>query len=589
MQNYRVDIKSNKSNLVGAINEIATLSTATDRALYNVFKKYPIDDGKMLSKSGLLLAYKKLKKQKLIKLTESQEIAFLKNVRMKKVRTVSGVTPVTVLTKPFPCPGKCIFCPNDVRMPKSYLSDEPGAQRAEMNKFDPYFQTFNRLMAFRNTGHPTDKVELLVLGGTWSFYPESYQIWFIKRCFDAMHDFGETNSTKMLTPNKELPFEESMLEKVYGVDLKDSYNKIVSKALATKRIDAMNESSTWEELFEVHEKNVDAKCRCVGLVIETRPDEITKAEVLKIRRLGATKVQIGIQSMDDTVLKKNKRGHNVAKTRRALCLLRQAGFKIHAHWMPNLYGSSPEKDIEDFKKLFSDNSIRPDELKIYPCSLIESAELMKYYKDGSWKPYTHEELLNVLVNALPLTPRYCRLTRVIRDIPSTDIVAGNKMTNFRQIAEKYLSKHKIKLEDIRSREIKRQNVSIKDLKLRVTTYSTSVSKEYFLEYITKTDKIAAFLRLSVPTKPTFVAELKNCTVIREVHVYGQSLNIGESKAGKAQHSGLGKALIAKAKEISAEEGFRRVGVISAIGTRGYYKKLGFELSTLYQVCDLQKK
>jgi len=348
---------------------------------------------------------------------------------MKETRTISGVTPVTVLTKPFPCPGKCIFCPNDVRMPKSYLSDEPGAQRALSNKFDPYLQTFNRLLAFKNTGHPTDKIELIILGGTWSSYPETYQIWFVKRCFDALNDFENYSANEMIKENDlDLPFEEAKLEEIDGSVLNKTYNQVISNAIKNTQ-NILKEVATWDELFLAHERNVKSKSKCVGLVIETRPDEIDEDEVIKIRKLGATKIQIGIQSLNDEVLKLNKRGHDVAKTIEALDLIRRAGFKIHGHYMPNLYGSNPEMDILDYNKMFNEIYFRPDELKIYPCSLIKTAELMQVYKKGLWNPYSHEELSKVLSKCITITPRYCRLTRIIRDIPSTDIVVGNYGSN----------------------------------------------------------------------------------------------------------------------------------------------------------------
>jgi len=500
----------------------------------------------------------------------------MKNIKMKNTRTVSGVTPVTVLTKPFPCPGKCIFCPNDVRMPKSYLSDEPGAQRANRNNFDPYAQTFNRLLAYKNIGHPTDKVELIILGGTWTSYPETYQIWFVNRCFNAMNDFNEkSNST--YESKMEMPYEEKSLD----ISKKESYNSKISKALVNN-----NEKSSWEELFKSQEKNVNSQTRCVGLVIETRPDEITEKEVIRIRKLGATKTQIGFQSLNDKVLELNNRGHNVETTRNAVKLLRQAGFKIHAHWMPNLYGSNPENDINDFKKMFKDADFMPDELKVYPCSLIKSAELMDYYKKGLWKPYSEDELKYVLKEIYKITPEYCRITRMIRDIGSQDIVVGNKKTNFRQIVEKELGDENAILNEVRSREIRGQKVSLEKLNLDVVKYQTSISTEYFLQYITKERKIAGLLRLSIPKIEPYIAELKAATIIREVHIYGQSIEIGSHTKGKAQHLGLGKGLIKKAEEISKKDGFNKIAVISAIGTREYYSKLGYHQIDLYQVKEI---
>ncbi len=535
----------------------------------------------MYSKSEVVIGYQKALESGELKLSAQEETLFKKNIQMKKVRTLSGVTPVTVLTKPYPCPGKCIFCPNDVRMPKSYLSDEPGAQRALSNKFDPYFQTFNRLVAFRNTGHPTDKLELLILGGTWSSYPTSYQIWFVKRCFDAMNDFESLYDTKTINPDLALPFDESKLEDITGENINKSYNQVISMATQNLQSLLKSESATWEELFESHKSNEVSKTKCIGLVIETRPDEINEEEVLKVRKLGATRVQIGIQSLDDNVLRLNKRGHDVAKTEHAIDLLRQAGFKILAHWMPNLYGSSSERDKEDFLRLFTNTSIKPDELKIYPCSLIESAELMKYHKDGLWNPYTEKELMDVVSFALQNTPRYCRLNRVIRDIPSTDIVVGNKKTNFRQLAEQH--SNNVKLLEIRSREVKDKVLTREELCLKETVYETAVSSEYFLEFVDSYDTLAGFMRLSLPKVPNFVSDLADCAIIREIHVYGRSVEIGKKRKGSSQHQGLGTELIDRSMEIAKDHGFSKLAVISSVGTRAYYSKRGFHTKGLYQI------
>jgi elongator complex protein 3 len=348
----------------------------------------------------------------------------------------------------------------------------------------------------------------------------------------------------------------------------------------------VDEYATWEELEAAHLYNETAECRCVGLVIETRPDHISEEEVLRVRRLGCTKVQIGFQSLNDKVLRMNKRGHTVAATRRAVKLLRAAGFKIHAHWMPNLYGSSPDEDVEDYRRMFVDPDFRPDELKIYPCSLIESAELMGRYEDGSWRPYTHEELLQVLTDVFRLTPEYCRLTRVIRDIPSTDIVVGNQLTNFRQIAEDELAKAGERSRDIRAREVRFRKVEAVDLQLDELWYESSWGDEVFLQYITPERDIAGFLRLSLPSEAPITEELTEAAMIREVHVYGQSLEIGEAAAGRAQHLGLGKQLIERAAEIARERGYQKLAVISAIGTREYYRKRGFIDGMLYQVRTL---
>jgi len=286
------------------------------------------------------------------------------------------------------------------------------------------------------------------------------------------------------------------------------------------------------------------------------------------------------------VLKMNRRGHNVAATRRAVRLLRSAGFKIHAHWMPNLYGSSPQADVEDYQRMFDDPDFRPDELKIYPCSLIESAELMRHYKNGTWEPYSHQALLDTLIECLRATPEYCRLTRIIRDIPGTDIVDGNKLTNFRQIVEDTLKKRGERSRDIRAREVRYQQVVAGDLHLDEQWYDGGIGQEVFLQFITDTREIAGFLRLSLPTCDPITPELAGAAMIREVHVYGQAIDIGEVSSGKAQHAGLGTQLIERAAALAQEHGYDRLAVISAVGTRAYYRKRGFIDGVLYQMRTL---
>jgi elongator complex protein 3 len=604
---YSLDLEAHRKPLTAILQAVIHEPNFNEKTLNTLLRAYPKVGYGFYSRDELIAAYRAFAGTDDL---PPYDPAVIERLRRKPVRTSSGVTPVTVLTKPFPCPGECIFCPNDVRMPKSYLSDEPGAQRAEQNSFDPYLQTYTRLQSYHNTGHPTDKIEVIILGGTWSFYPESYQIWFVKRIFDALHDFGDGNDRRgeveaaLLEASQLHPERNTINVTLDGRHLDQRYNQVVqtvykdemtrSREMATaigrgeRARSPVDEYATWDELEAAHRHNETAACRCVGLVIETRPDHISEEEVLRVRRLGCTKVQIGFQSLDDKVLRLNKRGHTVAATRRAVRLLRAAGFKIHAHWMPNLYGSSPENDIDDYRRMFDDPDFRPDELKIYPCSLIESAELMRHYEDGSWRPYTHDELLHVLTEVFRLTPEYCRLTRVIRDIPSTDIVVGNQLTNFRQIAEDELARQGERGRDIRAREVRFRQVQAEQLTLDEQVYASSWGEEIFLQYITPDRGIAGFLRLSLPDhdNPPLTDELAGAAVIREVHVYGQSLEIGESSGGRAQHLGLGKQLIERAAEIAQERGFGRLAVISAIGTREYYRKRGFEDGTLYQVRGL---
>ncbi len=511
-----------------------------ENSLQKILRKYPKDGKGLYRHDELVAEYKRLVRQSVLETNKNIE----SRIRLKPTRTQSGVAVVTVLMKPYPCPGECIYCPNERNMPKSYIASEPGAQRALTHNFDPYDQTKYRIKALGDIGHNTDKIELIILGGTCSVYQENYQIWFVKRCFDAMNSFDS------------------------------NYKE-----------DSINERDiTWDKLIKVQNFNETANCRNVGLVLETRPDFITKEEIVRMRKLGATKIQIGVQSLNNRILKLNKRGHKVKETKTAFKLLRLAGFKIHAHIMPNLYGSNLKNDIKDYKRLWS-KDYYPDELKIYPTSVLPNTKLFELYKSGDYTPYSKKDLLTYFVNTLPLTPRSVRLTRIIRDIPSDEIEGGNKLTNFRQIAEKEIKDLGLKIEDIRSKEIRQQKITWNDIEEEVIEYHTSVSTEFFISYITKEDKICGFLRLSLPKKKDsenhFIKELINCAIIREVHVYGTLVNIGKSSKGEPQHLGLGKELIKKAEIISKENGFKKISVISAIGTRKYYEKRGFERDELY--------
>ncbi|MYD08653.1 MAG: tRNA uridine(34) 5-carboxymethylaminomethyl modification radical SAM/GNAT enzyme Elp3 [Chloroflexi bacterium] len=605
---YAFDAEAHREQLIPLLKIIlGAPGRLSPREHQQLMRRYPKPDGAgFYSLANLVDGFRVFAGQ--VGLPAYDE-AHLFKLRRKPVRTLSGVTPLTLLSKPFPCPGTCIFCPNDVRMPKSYLADEPGAQRAEKNAFDPYLQTWMRLQTYHNLGHSTDKIEIIILGGTWSFYPETYQIWFVKRIFDALHDFGKgidrrdavvaalrQKSQFTGVPVSDVTIAGAVMDRSYNQTVQDLYAAEMRRsrglaeeiAAGQRRRGPADEFATWDELEAAQRENETAACRAVGLVVETRPDHISAEEVIRVRRLGCTKVQIGFQSLNDRVLELNKRGHDVAATRRAVALLRRAGFKIHAHWMPNLYGSSPGEDLADYQRLFGDRDFRPDELKIYPCSLIESAELMQQYQAGDWRPYSHDELLALLVDCFQRTPEYCRLTRVIRDIPGTDIVDGNKVTNFRQLVERELARRGGRSVDIRAREIRKKAVTGADLKLDSLTYDSSIGDEVFLQYITEAREIAGFLRLSLPSAPEspLLEELRGCAMIREVHVYGLALGIGASGPGRAQHAGLGTRLIERAAAIAAERGYERLAVISAVGTREYYRKRGFADGALYQVREL---
>ena len=580
---YAFDPEKYRTELTAVIGELIDLEEIDGASLQRVLRRHPKDGVGLFAKSEIIRGFRHFQKRGMWPVDEE---TFLERVRMKPIRTASGVAPVTVLTKPFPCPGRCIFCPSDVRMPKSYLSDEPGAQRAAQHRFDPYAQTLSRLIAYHHNGHRVDKVELIILGGTWSHYPEAYQIWFVKRCFDAMNDLPSfLDEAEPSWAADRVDFSQNQ-ELVDGSEIERRYNTVV-RDFQSENPEAQEEAASWPELADVQQANETTLARCVGLVVETRPDNLTLEEVVRIRRLGATKVQIGFQSLSDEVLRLNHRGHDVAATERATGLLRGAGFKIHAHWMPNLYGSSPELDLTDFDRMFDQPAFRPDELKIYPCSLIESAELMAYYQDGRWRPYEHDELLRVLSECLRRTPPYCRVTRVIRDIPGTDIVEGNRLTNFRELAESELEARGVVRQEIRSREIQHQRVEDGSLTLEELQYETNIGQEYFLQMVTEDDRLAAFLRLSLPLHPVPISEISDSAMIREVHVYGVVVGLGQRRHGKSQHLGLGKRLISRAAEISSAAGYSELAVISSVGTREYYRRLGFTDGDMYQSMALE--
>jgi elongator complex protein 3 len=508
-----------------------------------LIRRYPLEGGGYLNKAALVAAY-----EQMVASGEMEaNTALLEKIRMKPMRTLSGVTTVTVLTKPYPCPGKCIFCPTDVRMPKSYLPDEPGAMRALEHKFDPYTQVVARIRALKNLGHPTDKIELLILGGTWSSYRRDYQEWFIGRCFDAM------NSTEVLSP------------------------------VEPERTEQMDSAV----LTNIHSVNENAPHRNVGLVIETRPDEINPDEIKWLRHLGVTKVQMGAQSFNDHILDINKRGHDVETTRMAVALLRAAGFKIVLHWMPNLLGATPQLDREDFSRLWND--FCPDEIKIYPNQLLANAELYEYWQRGEFQPYTTQELVDLIADIKPSIPRYCRVNRVIRDIPGNNVVEGNRRTSLRQDVHDEMKKRGTKCQCIRCREVKGKTVELSSLALNDLVYQAGKAEEHFISFNTAEDGLAGFIRLSLPSKDspeTGMTDLKGAALIREVHVYGQSLGVGVEKIGAAQHVGLGTRLLEEAERVAKEKGFEKLAVIAAVGTRQYYLDRGFERGDYYLVKNI---
>ncbi len=456
----------------------------------------------------------------------------------RKIRSLSGVAVVAVLTKPFECPGNCLFCSTEKDMPKSYLSNEPAAARAKSLGFRPYKQTQVRLKVLALNGHPTDKIELIVIGGTFSHFPKKYQTWFTKECFRAANDFPKN---KMGAKNK-------------------------------------------SDLEKEKKRNEKAKNRIVGLTLETRPDFIDEKEIKNFRRLGATRVEIGIQSIYDDVLKKNNRGHLVAETIQATKLLKDAGFKINYHLMPGMLGSSPKRDLAMMKTIFSDSRFQPDMVKIYPCVVTENSELFKLWKTGKYKPLSNTQNKNLLVKIKKIIPPYVRITRLVRDIPEGSIVAGPNVSNLRQI----LKREKVSCNCIRCREIGSDFTGQEKIALNRIDYDASDGKEIFLEYVsTNKKKLFALLRLRIPenlNQNNFQKVLRDAAIIREVHTYGKLAGINKKEKFSPQHIGLGKKLIKEAEKIAKKEfSAQKIAVISGVGVRNYYRKFGYRLQDEYMI------
>jgi elongator complex protein 3 len=555
------DVGAHRDALMAIFDSVRSTPVWDHDALTRILAQHPRDSKGYFSKIELVKAYEQLAAAGVLPF----ERWMLRRLQLKPVRTSSGVAPVTVLTAPAGCPGRCIFCPDAAGMPKSYLPDEPGARRAVECRFDPFLQVHTRLRTFEAMGHTADKVELLILGGTWDAYPRRYREWFVQRCLDAMNGAQPAGQERASTG-----------------------------------------------LLEAQARNERAAHRTVGLVIETRPDWVTPEEVHHLRRLGVTKVQLGVQSLDDRILALNQRGHDVEMVRRAVGLLRAAGFKLHLHWMPNLLGATPQSDLEDFARLWSDPALRPDELKIYPCSIVEGTELHRIWQSGGYTPYADDELIQLVAECKALIPPYCRVNRVFRDIPADDIVAGSKRSNLRQLVREQMSAHGMACLCIRCREVRGAPVDGDNLKLAVLSYDTISTTEQFLSFETSEDKLAGFLRLSLPARDAdggglrrsaelaegrsprpveesiweVLPEIAGAAMIRELHVYGPALGIGKHSAGEPQHLGLGRRLVAEAIRRARAAGYERLAVISAIGTRTYYEGLGFTRGHLYMSAAL---
>lgn len=545
-------------NLAEKIVLAASKDLPKNETDFNALKRLLIVDDEAIkfpSKTELLSAYHTLLKKKRITLNKPLE----KILTRRAVRTLSGVTIVTSLVKPFPCPGECVYCPLDERMPKSYLSEEPAAMRALTLEFSPYDQMAKRIEALTNNGHPTDKIEFIVKGGTWNSYPLGYQYWFILESFRACNEM--------------------------------SNEKKFAKAKVLKETAPLAELK--KELFRQQHLNEKAKHRIIGLTLETRPDCINKHTIWQMREQGCTRLEIGIQNTDDDILKLTKRGHDNKCSRDATELARSYGFKVDYHLMPQLPGATPASDLAMMNRVFTDPGFKPDMIKIYPCTVVKGSELYDWFVKGQYKAYSVRELIDVIKEFKTHIPYYARVSRLIRDIPGQYIEEGNTVTNLRQVIEVEMKKDGTKCNCLRCREIGHVDITqIKDLtpKLFVDEYETQGGTEYFLSFEDKKRQVVfAFCRLRVVEMPVIHPNKKLNSYpayIRELHTYGQLVRIGKQEKESTQHKGLGKKLVAQAEKIAKKNKAKKIAVISGVGVRGYYRSLGYRLEKTYMVKNL---
>ncbi|MCL2143385.1 MAG: tRNA uridine(34) 5-carboxymethylaminomethyl modification radical SAM/GNAT enzyme Elp3 [Methanomassiliicoccaceae archaeon] len=444
-------------------------------------------------------------------------------LRRKPVRTISGVAVVAVMTSPHPCPhGKCIYCPGGVDngSPQSYTGKEPAARRALRNEFDPFAQVRDRITQLKAIGHRTDKIDLIIMGGTFTSRDDEYQEWFVKRCFDAMNG-------------------------------KESKN-----------------------IEEAHSLNESSGHRCIGMTVETRPDVFDDEQIERAMALGATRVELGVQILDDEILKNVNRGHGVREIIEATAGCKRHGLKVCYHVMPGLPGSSFEKDIGSFRRMFDDPAFRPDMLKIYPTLVIPGTELYDMWASGAYIPYGNEEGTELIAEMKAIVPEYVRIQRIQRDIPAHEIAAGILKSNIRELAQERLLTQGRECRCIRCREVGQNDVAMGDPSLIVmkdTEYEASGGTEHFIsmEY---DDMLIGYVRLRLDSGDT--------ASVRELKVFGRMTGIGE-RADEWQHRGFGKELMAKAEEKAAAEGKTNLRITSGVGVREYYEALGFTLRGPY--------
>ena len=490
-------------------------------------------------------------------------------LKKKPTRTMSGVAIVAVMCHPHKCPhGRCMYCPESDIAPPSYTGEEPAALRGRMYEFHPYVQCFNRLKQLKQIGHPIDKVELIIMGGTFPSRDLCYQEWFTSQCLKAMTDFG------LIMENKPDNFE-------YNLD-KDEIRGFEQGVLKTYS------PSDYVLISDVQKANESSKVRCVGMTFETRPDYCKTEHINRMLDFGVTRVELGVQTLSDDLYKRIKRGHKIADVIEANQLLRDSAIKVAMHMMPGLFVDEKE-DLKMFKKLFSDDNFKPDMLKIYPCLVTQGSELYDLWEAGKYTPYRDEDAVELIVKVKEILPKWVRTMRIQRDIPSTLIVDGVKKSNLGELVYNKLEENHINCQCIRCREIGHKKTSqeyeLDDFRLFNEKYNACNGEENFLSIEdVNEESIAGFLRLRFPSKDQFRPEITDKTsLVRELHVYGNMIKIGDKNPKIGQHTGFGEKLLKEAEGLSVDKGYDQVAIISGIGSRNYYRKFGYEKVGPYMI------
>jgi len=475
-------------------------------------------------------------------------------LRKKPTRTISGVAVVAVMCQPRECPhGRCLYCPESEKAPPSYTGEEPAALRARMYDFHPYRQVYNRLEQLHSIGHPVDKVELIVMGGTFPSHSLCYQEWFISQCLEAMVDFGA---------------------EIRGI-----------------RVDVPGHHG-YVKVEDAQRLNESSPVRCVGMTFETRPDYCREEDVDRMLGLGVTRVELGVQTIYNYIYQRIRRGHSIEDVVESNRILRDSGVKVAMHLMPGLF-SDFDRDLRIFRRIFQDPSFRPDMVKIYPCLVIQGSELHSLWERGLYKPYSTEEAVELIVEIKKMMPKWVRTMRIQRDIPSQLIVDGVRKSNLGELVYRRLEDEGVRCRCIRCREVghmSRRGVMVDEdsVTLMVEDYEATGGREFFIsQEDPENDVLVGFLRLRFPSEEAHRPEVHDKTaLVRELHVYGSMLPIGERGDAVGQHRGYGEELLARAESIAADNGMEKILVTSGIGAREYYGKFGYRREGPYMAKKL---